>query len=314
MDTHDKLQSAERDIALRKKLLESIARLFPDPVFIIDRNGKCLEVIGGNEWSLFRSGNFLINKYLHDLLPPYLADQFMQAITESVAENSLKIFECHLGAEDIAGSPSDSPKGKQWFECRIYPLKKDENESDSVVWLPVNITQRKNLEEQVVELSARDNLTKAFNRRYFLLLYEKEFAISKRYRNRLSVLHIAIDRLQHINDTYGQGAGDAILKRFTVFCESTLRSSDLFARYGGAGFIALLPNTPSLGAAIIAERIRAHVEALRIDYEGQTIQFTISMGISEISDSDASCSALLSRADAALYQAKKKGRNRIELN
>ena len=314
MDTQDKRQLVEQDPAPGQKLLESVIRLFPDPVFIFDQNGKCLEVMGGNEWSLFRNGSFLVNKYLHDLLPVFLADQFMQSISEAVADNSLKTFECHLGAEDIAGTPPDSRKGRQWFECRIYPRKKDENEPGSVICLPVNITQRKSLEEQVAELSARDQLTKAYNRRYFMQLYEMEFAIAKRYRNRLAVLHIAIDRLQHINDTYGQGAGDAVLKRFTVFCESNLRNSDLFARYGGAGFIALLPNTPSLGAAIIAERLRAHVESLRFDHEGQTIQFTISMGISEIADTDASSKALLSRADAALYQAKKKGRNRIELN
>jgi diguanylate cyclase (GGDEF)-like protein len=76
----------------------------------------------------------------------------------------------------------------------------------------------------------------------------------------------------------------------------------------------MLPNTTTLGAAIIAERIRAHTEELEVEYDNQSIQITISIGISQILDTDTNSNAALSRADAALYQAKKKGRNRIEIN
>jgi len=314
MDIQEKLQLMAQDLSARKQIIQSISQLFPDPIFIIDRDGKCLEVIGGSEWSIYRSGKFIINKYLHDLLPAHLSDQFMQAISASVEENSLKIFDYQLSAEDIVGSPPDSPKGRFWFAAHIYPIGNDEKGTESVIFLPVNITLRKNLQEQVAELSAKDSLTKAFNRRYFMQIFENEFSISKRYNNRLSILYFAIDRLQAINDTYGEYAGDTVLKKFTVFCESTLRSSDLFARYGGAVFIAMLPNTPSLGAAIIAERIRAKIEEFKIDYEGESVQFTVSMGISEVAENDSSSNAVLSRADAALYRAKKSGRNRIEIN
>ena len=314
MTTQEKLLMMEQDLSTRKQIIQAIAQLFPDPIFIIDRDGKCLEVLGGSEWSLYRSGKFITNKYLHDLLPAQLSGQLMQAISASIEENSLKIFDYQLSAEDIIGSPPDSPKGRFWFAAHIYPLGNAENETDSVIFLPVNITLRKNLQEQVTELSSKDQLTKAFNRRYFMQLFENEFTISKRYNNRLSILYIAIDRLKAINDSYGELAGDTVLKKFTVFCESTLRSSDLFARYGGAVFIAMLPNTPSLGTAIIAERIRAKVEEFKIDFEGESIQFTVSMGISEVSDNDSSGNAVLTRADAALYRAKKSGRNRIEIN
>ena len=314
MDLQEKLQSAEQDISGKEQMLQAIAQLFPDPIFVINRDGKWLDVVGGSEWSIYRSGKFIINKYLHNLLPPDLSDQFMQAITAAIEENCLKTFDYQLGAEDIAGSPPDSLKARQWFEARIFPLAKKDDETATVVLLPVNITQRKNLEEQIKDLAARDPLTKAFNRKYFMNIFEKEFAISKRYKNRLSVLYIAIDRLQRINDEYGEGAGDAVLKKFTVFCETTLRDADLFARYEGAGFIAMLPNTPSLGAAIIAERIRAQIEKLSLDYDGETINFTISMGISEAQDTDSTSNAVLTRADAALYKAKAGGRNRIEMN
>ena len=313
MDTSGRPKSLEQDLFVRQLLLQSIAQSFPDPIFIIDRYGKFLNVVGGKERSAYHGGKFLIGKYLQDVLPEDLADIFSAKISESLEKNSLQTLEYQLGSEDIAGSPADNPKGRQWYEARVSPLKGYNNETNSVIWLPINITHRKDLEEQIIELSETDPLTGAFNRRYFLKFFENEFAISKRYKNKLSVLHIAIDKLQDINDTYGQAGGDAVLKRFTILCQSTLRESDLFARYGGAGFIAMLPGTPSLGAAIIAERIRAIAEGLQVTYEEETIQFAISIGISQMLESDKNCNAVLNRADSAIYQAKIKGRNRIEI-
>jgi diguanylate cyclase (GGDEF)-like protein len=76
----------------------------------------------------------------------------------------------------------------------------------------------------------------------------------------------------------------------------------------------MLPSTPSLGAAIIAERIRANIEEMSVTYEKQTITFTVSIGVSLALDTDSNSNAVLTRADSALYQAKKKGRNRIEIS
>jgi diguanylate cyclase (GGDEF)-like protein/PAS domain S-box-containing protein len=312
MDIWEKLQSVEKKLLTIEQQLQATAKSFPDPIFIISKFGKYLDVIGGKERSLYHSGESLIGKHLNDVLPENLADTFMQAISESVVEESLITIEYLLGPEDILGSPVDSPKGKQWFEAKIYPIKDQDNKINSVIWIPINITKRKNLEERVKDLSEGDSLTGAFNRRYFLQIFENEFSISKRYKNKLSVLHIDIDNFKEINNRYGQNRGDTVLKRFVVFCEATLRDSDLFARYGGEAFIVMLPNTPSLGAAIIAERIRANTEELRITYKKKTIRFTISIGISLVLDTDTNSNAILTRADTALYQAKKKGRNRIE--
>ena len=313
MDNSERPKSLEQDLFVRQLLLQSIARSFPDPIFIIDKYGKFLNVVGGKERSPYHGGKFLTGKFLQNVLPEDLADLFMLKISEALEKNSLQTIEYLLGSEDIVGAPPDNPKGRQWYEARVSPLKGYNDETNSVLWLPINITQRKNLEEQVIDLSETDPLTGAFNRRYFLQIFEKEFTISKRYKNKLSVLHIAIDRLKQINDTYGQAGGDAVLKRFAILCQATLRDSDLFARYGGAGFIAMLPGTPSLGAAIIAERIRAIVEGLLVTYEQETIQFAISIGISQILESDKNSNAVLTRADSAIYQAKIKGRNRIEI-
>jgi diguanylate cyclase (GGDEF)-like protein len=314
MDIWEKLQSVEQNYFAIEQQIQSTARTLPDPVFVIDEFGKYLDVIGGKERSLYHSGKFLFGKYLHDVLSENLADTFRQTISEAIADNTLKTIEYQLGPGDILGSPLDGPKENQWFEGRFYPIKDRTHEVHSVIWLTINITERKNMEEQLNKLSEKDALTGAFNRRHFIQVFDQEFSIAKRYKNKLSVLLIDIDNFKEINDTFGHNAGDAVLKRFVIFCEDILRNSDLFARYGGEEFIVMLPNTPSLGAAIIAERIRTNIEEIFVTYEKQTIQFTISIGISLVLDNDTNSTAVLSRAETALYQAKKKGRNRIEIS
>jgi len=314
MDIWEKLQSVEQNFFAIDQQLQSTARTLPDPIFVIDKLGKYLDVIGGKERSLYHSGKFLIGKYIHDVMPESLADAFMEAISEAIEDNTLKTIEYRLSSKDIIGSPLDGSQDTQWFEGRVYPIKDKTNEVTSVIWLAINITERKNLEERLKELSEKDTLTGAYNRKHFMQIFDQEFSIAKRYKNKLTVLLIDIDNFKEINDMYGHDGGDAVLKRFVLFCEDILRTSDLFARFGDKEFIVMLPNTPSLGAAIIAERIRANIEELTVTYEKQTIKFTISIGISLVQDTDVNSNAVLTRADSALYQAKKTGRNRIEIS
>jgi diguanylate cyclase (GGDEF)-like protein len=309
----EKLQSVEQNFSVIEQQLQSTAMTLPDPIFVIDKFGKYLKVIGGKERSPYHSGEFLIGKYLHDVLPKSLADTFMPTITEAIEDNSLITIEYQIGPGDITGSPPHGSEGVQWFEGRVYPIKDRSDEINSVIWLAINITERKNLEERLQDLSEKDALTGAYNSRHFMHIFNQEFSIARRYKNKLSVCLIDIDNFKDINEKYGHDGGNVVLKRFVLFCEDILRDSDLFARYGGEEFICMLSNTPSLGAAIIAERIRANIEEMTVTFAKQTIQFTVSIGISLVLDTDTNSSAVLGRADAALYQAKKNGRNRIEI-
>jgi len=314
MDIWEKLHTVEQNFFAIEQQLQSTARALPDPIFVIDEFGKYLDVIGGKERSLYHSGKFLKGKHLHDVLPENLADTFMQTISAAIADNSLKTIEYQLNPDDITGPPSDNFKKNQWFEGRVYPIKDRADEVHSVIWLSINITETKKLEDRLKELSEKDIHTGAYNRRHFMQIFDQAFSIAKRYKTKLSVLHIDIDNLKEINETYRQDGCDAVLKKLVIFCEDNLRQSDLFARYGGEEFIVMLQNTPSLGAAIIAERIRADIEQMSVTYGKYTIQFTISIGISSVLDSDSNSAAVLSRASSALYLAKKKGRNRIEIS
>ena len=202
---------------------------------------------------------------------------------------------------------------KKWFECRVYPIKDRAQKVHSVITASINITNRKRLELQLQEISEKDTLTGAYNRKYFMQIFGQEFHIARRYKNKLSVLLLDIDNLKEINNSFGYDGGDAVLKSCTSFCMETLRDSDLFARYSTEKFVVMLPNTPSIGAAILAERLRAGIEDMVVTYHGRDARCTVSIGVSLVVEGDTNSGAVISRADSALYQAKKKGRNRVEI-
>jgi len=312
MDTLKKLQTVEENLFAVEQRFQATARALPDPIFVIDESGKYLDVIGDSAGSLYQSGEFFIGKNLREVLP-HLADALMKTISAAIAANSLKTLEYKIDPTDMSGSTLDALEGTQWFEGRVYPIKDRTNQVHSVIWLNINITERKNLEERLQELSEKDRLTGAYSRRYFQQIFEHEFSIVKRSKDKLSILLIAVDNFEKITEKYGQEGGNTVLKRFVMFCEDNFRRSDLFARYDGEKFIAMLPNTPTVGAAIKAERVRANIEELSFTYDKQSIRFTISIGISLVLDTDADSTAVISRALAALEQAGKDGHNRVEM-
>jgi diguanylate cyclase (GGDEF)-like protein len=178
--------------------------------------------------------------------------------------------------------------------------------------LTTEIFERKRVEDEFRKLATTDPLTGAYNRRHVLSLSEREFARARRYHTTLSVLMLDADHFKAINDTWGHDVGDDVLKSLTMLCEAHLRTSDIFGRLGGEEFILTLPETDSAAAAGVAERVRLGVESNSIPINGENVHFTVSIGVTELADEDASFADILKRADQAVYTAKDKGRNRVE--
>jgi diguanylate cyclase (GGDEF)-like protein len=314
MEIQEQLQSLKETFFTIDQQFKSTASALPDPVFIIDKNGRYLDVIGGQERSLYHSPDFLIGKDLYSVFPVDMANIFLETISDSIETDSLKVLEYQLGPEDVRGTIADGPEDKQWFEGRVYPIKDQNDEISSVIWMAINITRRKNLEKRLRDLAEKDPLTGAFNRRHFMQVFERSCSIVKRYKNPLSIMVLDIDNFKSINDTFGHEAGDTVLKALVDYCQKAFRGSDLFARLGGEEFIVMLPNTPTLGAAIIAERIRDGIHNIPVTLANKKVNFSISIGISQVDESDESYSDVISRADTALYKAKDKGKNRVDIN
>ncbi len=159
--------------------------------------------------------------------------------------------------------------------------------------------------------SILDPLTGCYNKKEITILLERFLKEFLRYSNPLSVLMGDIDHFKRVNDTYGHLAGDFVLKEVSKTIKSSIRDSDACGRFGGEEFLILLPNTKLIGAMKLAERIKENVKNKEFIFEHKKIKVTISIGITSASKSD-SVFSLIERVDEALYEAKRKGRDRIE--
>ena len=169
-------------------------------------------------------------------------------------------------------------------------------------------------EEKLKRLPNVDSLTGLFNRRHFdaQLAARVGRETDRRDSDRIALLLADLDYFKSYNDRYGHQAGDECLKAVALCIFQAVREAGVVARYGGEEFTVVLDNSGSDGAATIAERVRRAVEALRIRHDGSPLGIvTLSIGIAHASTVDADARALVSRADAALYEAKRAGRNQV---
>lgn len=176
-----------------------------------------------------------------------------------------------------------------------------------------DITQRKELEDELKELAVRDQLTTLYNRRYFFDVVQNFISLAKRENTPLSLMMIDIDDFKSINDTYGHGTGDLVIKLLASILIEHTRDSDIIARIGGEEFVVLLTNTAKNVAIKVANKIREFTQnqAIKTDEE-KSINFTISIGVDSVKTKDEQqIEEALARADKALYKAKHRGKNRV---
>jgi len=162
------------------------------------------------------------------------------------------------------------------------------------------------------ELATRDGLTGLYNHHTFYTLLADELARAQRFKRPVALLMLDIDRFKRVNDTHGHQAGDAILKGLSELLNRQARAIDRVCRYGGEEIAVILPETDPDTAANIAERLRASVEAQPFDVNaGAPVRITVSIGVASWPLRGDGADALVAAADAALYAAKRSGRNRI---
>jgi diguanylate cyclase (GGDEF)-like protein len=164
------------------------------------------------------------------------------------------------------------------------------------------------------EMATVDSLTRLFLRDYFFRRLEEEHNRARRYGGTFALLMMDLDSFKEINDHHGHLAGDRYLRALGATIHNRLRAADLACRYGGDEFCLLLPETDVDGASAFAERIRTAVSDLVVEIEGLSLRTTISIGVALFPDHEAGeLKALLLRADQALYEAKREGRDRVVL-
>jgi diguanylate cyclase (GGDEF)-like protein len=171
-----------------------------------------------------------------------------------------------------------------------------------------------NLREKLENESIRDSLTGLFNRRFMEVALERELHRAQRRNATLAVLMLDVDRFKLLNDSFGHDAGDAVLREVTECLKQSVRTEDVVCRYGGEEFVIILPEIDESLALERANKIRAAVNSLNIQFKGQSMRkISISVGLAMYPDHANSSDDLIRLADAALYEAKHAGRNQVQL-
>jgi diguanylate cyclase (GGDEF)-like protein len=171
------------------------------------------------------------------------------------------------------------------------------------------------LHETLRSQSIRDPLTSLFNRRYMEESLQREMRRAARGRQPVGIIMLDIDYFKEFNDSHGHEAGDALLQSVGAILQRSVRAEDIVCRYGGEEFVLILPDAPLSEAAQRAEHVRQAIGHLTMQFHRQSLrQITVSAGVAVYPDHGPGGDAVLRAADAALYQAKTRGRNRIVLN
>jgi two-component system cell cycle response regulator len=167
--------------------------------------------------------------------------------------------------------------------------------------------------ENLEKLANFDSLTGLYNRRAILDKLNELINLANRYKEDFSLSMLDIDHFKKVNDRYGHLTGDEVLEKIAVLIRRNIRETDIVGRYGGEEFIIILPKTNLSSAWVVAERLRTIIEKTEMkDSAGNAFAITVSQGLVGW-ERDEDAASLISRADEALYKAKEKGRNRVQI-
>lgn len=173
------------------------------------------------------------------------------------------------------------------------------------------VRQVQQLNQRLREMATHDTLTGLLEPRAYYDASERQLAAAGRSGRACAVLFVDLDHFKRINDTHGHAAGDEVLRQVARQLRETVRQGDLVGRIGGEEFSLFLPDTDEEQAAALAERLRARIEQLRIEAGGRPIPVTASIGVAACAGGSLAMAEIQKQADAAMYEAKARGRNRV---
>jgi two-component system cell cycle response regulator len=276
------------------------------------RGEACVVVLYGPELgrrATIGRGTFQIGRSSKNELP---IDQ------ESVSRHHARITSAHGGRayaiEDLGSTNGTYVNDEKVNKGERSPLKDGDQirVGRSILKFMSGTNLEANYHEEIYRLMTVDALTQVYNKRYFSEALEREYNRAIRYKRDLSLVLFDVDHFKKVNDEHGHLAGDAVLRQVAAEVKPKLREQDIFARVGGEEFAALLPEINHEGAMATGEKVRRIVEAAKFDAEKVVVRITISAGVTSLDPRGRDPNSLFERADAALYEAKRKGRNRVQ--
>ncbi|HEV7846831.1 MAG TPA: diguanylate cyclase [Thermoleophilaceae bacterium] len=248
-----------------------------------------------------------------ELLGALEGDEDAERTRRAVAAQVREVHALSIGLRSVVDGPEYL--GAISIARHGAPFTREEGELlEYLAGQAVVSVENASLHETVERQATTDELTGLANVRAFLSILNREMERSRRFGSPLGLIMIDLDDFKHVNDTYGHQQGDQVLARVAGVLRDASRDLDAAARYGGEELAVILPQTDGAGAEMLAERIRAAIEALEVPRVGGggSLSVTASLGVASVPENAQDGSDLIASADEALYRAKRAGKNRVE--
>jgi two-component system cell cycle response regulator len=314
-DLNEELASQNEQLQHSYRLIEHANRRFselfenvPVACFTIDLEGNI------HEWNLAAQQLYGYTKE-EVLFQPFYAKVFKGASASRLHEMLQRVLQGGV-LTGIESEDYDSEGNLHYVLRSAFPIRNPNREVVGAIVSVVDVTYRVEYENQLKALNQRlqslavtDGLTGLHNHRAFQDYLEEQFQTAMRNKQPLALILMDVDHFKQYNDTYGHQAGDEVLRQVAQILQANVREGDFVARYGGEEFVVVLPRTDSESAVAVAERLREAVQSA----EWQLRPVTGSFGVASIRPDMETRQELIESADQALYQAKKNGRNRVEV-
>ena len=249
-------------------------------------------------------------------------DEDTPIIVSTAHQDQEFLISCiELGTNDYLLKPINHKQLTRAIKCvcgKLYYIRENKKYKESLEILVEERTQELQVtQEQLTLLVNKDYLTNLYNRRYFNDISQTLLNLAQRNRDGLSLLMIDIDRFKTVNDTYGHLVGDSVLKELAAVLLETTRGSDVVIRFGGEEFVIILSQTHLNSAVKIAQKIKSAIKNLEIPIQNHTdkiLKITVSIGVTECyCEDDKKIDTIVHRADEAMYDAKRNGRDQITI-
>ena len=303
-------QNVSEQFQLRNALVQAHKRLsdfckaLPDIAFILNSEGRYIDIFGVNTRLLFAPPESLIGKRVTDVLPTNVSEQVMHVIHKTLETGEPQSLIYSL----------DVLAGLRHFEARTAPMSEDE-----VAWISVDITERKLAEEEIEYLAFYDPLTQLPNRRLMLEHLAQALVHGQRNHQFGALLFLDLDHLKNINDSLGHTIGDQVILLVAERIRSLLRTGDMVSRLGGDEFVVILTELSGDNSTAISQALRVS-EKIRetlgqpFTLEGHEYVVTSSIGITMFpAEEDQTPEIVVQQADTAMYRAKDAGRNAVQV-
>ena len=291
----------EHNLLKTEQRLRAVLEVLPYPIYIARRSDGQMLFVNRKSCLLFQQG-------VGQLLRGHSSQLYVEPKDR---ENLLKLLE---NVPDIREVEVQMKTGQgRVFTAEIAAITLEYSGAAAVLVALNDISQRKEMEAELFRQASTDALTGISNRRYFQSQAEQELRRARRFARDMTVMMIDIDHFKAINDEHGHAAGDAVIQNVVKRAQDCLRQSDSIGRIGGEEFAVLLPETALNAAYDVAERLRNHIQERPLIAGHTAVPCTVSIGIAQLSAQDGSIDELFHQADLALYSAKNKGRNRVEI-